>query len=65
MLHRPSETSQFQGAIVKLAQEHGLKAPLSAAVLEFMKQAEAAGVGPPGLSPESIIRRLPDYRSVD
>jgi 2-dehydropantoate 2-reductase len=59
MLQRPAETSQFQGAIIKLAQEHGLKAPLSEAVFELVKQAEAAGAGPPDLSPESIIRRLP------
>jgi 2-dehydropantoate 2-reductase len=56
---RPAETSQFQGAIARLAQKHGLKAPLSEAVLELVKEAEAAGDGPPGLRPEDILRRLP------
>jgi 2-dehydropantoate 2-reductase len=56
---RPAEISQFQGAIVKLAQKHGLKAPLSEAVLQLVKEAEAAGNGPPGLRPEDILCRLP------
>jgi 2-dehydropantoate 2-reductase len=56
---RPAETGQFQGAIVRLARKHGLKAPLSEAVLELVKEAEAAGNGPPGLRPEDILRRIP------
>jgi 2-dehydropantoate 2-reductase len=56
---RPAETGEFQGAILKLAQKHGLKAPLSQTVLALVKEAEAAGSGPPGLRPEGILRRLP------
>jgi 2-dehydropantoate 2-reductase len=56
---RPAETGEFQGAIVKLAQKHGLSAPLSETVLELVKEAEAAGGGPPGLRAEDILRRLP------
>jgi 2-dehydropantoate 2-reductase len=56
---RPAEISQFQGAIVELAQKHGLKAPLSEAVLDLVKEAEAAGNGPPGLRPRDILRRVP------
>jgi 2-dehydropantoate 2-reductase len=57
---RPAETGQFQGAIVRLARQHGLKAPLSEAVLDLVKEAEAAGGGSLGLRPEDIRRRLPD-----
>jgi 2-dehydropantoate 2-reductase len=56
---RPAEISQFQGAIVTLAQKHGLRAPLSETVLKLFEEAEAAGAGPPGLHPEDILRRLP------
>jgi 2-dehydropantoate 2-reductase len=56
---RPAETGQFQGAIVKLAHQCELKAPLSETVLDLIKEAEAAGSGSPALSPEDILRRLP------
>jgi 2-dehydropantoate 2-reductase len=60
MRGRPAETSQFQGAIVRLARQHGLKAPFSEAVLGLVKEAEAAGGGSPGLRPDDIRRRLPE-----
>jgi 2-dehydropantoate 2-reductase len=56
---RPVETNQFQGAIARLARKHGLKAPLSETVLKLVKEAEAAGDGPPGLRPEDILRQPP------
>jgi 2-dehydropantoate 2-reductase len=56
---RPTEVDQFQGAIVRLAREHGLKAPLSEAILHRVKEAEDAGAGPPGLTPEQIACALP------
>jgi 2-dehydropantoate 2-reductase len=59
MLGRPTEIGRFQGAIVRLAQEHGLKAPLSEAILRLVKEAEEARAGPPGLSPQDIARRMP------
>ncbi len=54
MQGRPTEVDRFQGAIVRLARAHGLKAPLSEAILSRVKQAEDAGAGPPRLSPEDI-----------
>jgi 2-dehydropantoate 2-reductase len=51
---RPTETDEFQGAIVRLAEEHGAKAPLSRLVLERIRAAEAAGKGSPRLSPDDF-----------
>ncbi|MGO8952708.1 MAG: 2-dehydropantoate 2-reductase [Rhodomicrobium sp.] len=59
MLGRPTEIDRFQGMIVRLAREHGLKAPISEAILRLVKDAEEAGAGPPGLSPQDIARRFP------
>lgn len=56
---RPTEVDRFQGTIVRLAREHGLKVPVSEAILQRIKDAEKAGSGPPGLSPEEIARALP------
>jgi hypothetical protein len=51
---RPTEVDHLQGAIVRLADRHGVEAPLSKRVLALVKQAEAAGAGPPSLTPEQI-----------
>ncbi|MGO8780059.1 MAG: hypothetical protein ACLQKK_14285 [Rhodomicrobium sp.] len=42
---------QFQGTILRLALVHGLKAPVSEAILRRVKQAEEVNAGPPSLSP--------------
>jgi 2-dehydropantoate 2-reductase len=54
---RATEINQFQGALVRLAQQHGLKAPVSETVLRLVKEAEAARAGPPGLSPAAISQQ--------
>jgi len=59
MAGRPTEVDRLQGAIVRLAREYGLKAPVSEAIFRRVKQAEEANAGPPGLSPKDIIRCLP------
>ncbi len=59
MMRRPTEVDQFQGAILRLAHRHGLKAPVSEAILRRVKQAEEANAGPPGLSADDISRCLP------
>jgi 2-dehydropantoate 2-reductase len=51
---RPTEVDYLQGAILRLAENYGTKAPLSARVLALVKQAEAAGAGPPKLTPRQI-----------
>jgi len=59
MMRRPTEVDQFQGAILRLARHHGLKAPVSEAIFRRVKQAEEANAGPPGLSADDIARCLP------
>jgi 2-dehydropantoate 2-reductase len=51
---RPTEVDEFQGAIVRLAERHGTKAPLSRLVLDRIRAAEVAGKGSPRLSPEDL-----------
>jgi 2-dehydropantoate 2-reductase len=54
---RRTETDEFQGAIVRLAEQAGMDAPLSRMVLEKIRAAEAAGKGSPQLTPDDL--RLP------
>jgi 2-dehydropantoate 2-reductase len=58
MRRRPTEVDHLQGAIVRLARDYGLKAPLSERILALVKEAEANAAGPPGISPRQICRRL-------
>ena len=51
---RHTEIDYLQGVITGIADRRGLKAPLSRRVVELIKQAEAAGSGSPGLTPEQI-----------
>ena len=51
---RPTEIDALQGAIIALADRHGRQAPLNARMRHLIKQAEAAGDGPPGLTPDQI-----------
>ena len=51
---RSTEVDYLQGAIVRLAERHGVEVPLSRSVLTLVRQAEAAGAGPPKLTPQQI-----------
>ncbi len=51
---RRTEIDYLQGVITGIAGRRGLKAPLSRRVVELVKQAEAAGKGSPGLTPEQV-----------
>jgi 2-dehydropantoate 2-reductase len=51
---RRTEIDYLQGVIVRLAERHGLRAPLSRRVVTLIKRAEAAGKRSPGLTPEQI-----------
>jgi len=55
---RPTEIDYIQGEIVRLAQKHGVEAPLSRRVMQLVKEAEIAGQGSPGLTPEQIAGTL-------
>lgn len=51
---RPTEIDYLQGEIVRLAEKHGIEAPLSRRVLQRVKDAEKAGKGSPALPPEAF-----------
>jgi 2-dehydropantoate 2-reductase len=51
---RPTEIDYIQGEIVRQAEKHGLKAPLNRRVMQLIKDAEKAGKGAPGLTPETV-----------
>lgn len=51
---RRTEIDHLQGTIIGLAVKHGIAAPLSGRIVTLIKQAEAAGKGPPGLTPARI-----------
>jgi 2-dehydropantoate 2-reductase len=51
---RPTEIDYIQGEIVRLAEWHGLLAPLKRRVMDAVKAAEAAANGSPGLTPAAL-----------
>jgi 2-dehydropantoate 2-reductase len=51
---RRTEIDYLQGAIIAIAERRGLQVPLSRRVVTLIKQAEAAGKGSPGLTPQQI-----------
>jgi 2-dehydropantoate 2-reductase len=51
---RRTEVDYLQGVITGIADRRGLKVPLSRRIVDLVKQAEAAGKGSPGLTPEQI-----------
>jgi len=51
---RLTEIDHLQGQIVRLADGHGIPAPLNRRVLQLVKEAEMAQKGPPALSPETV-----------
>ncbi|WP_299689443.1 2-dehydropantoate 2-reductase [uncultured Tateyamaria sp.] len=55
---RPTEIDALQGVILDLAARHGRQAPLNTRMRQLIKQAEAEGNGPPGLSPSDIAPRF-------
>jgi 2-dehydropantoate 2-reductase len=55
---RPTEIDYLQGAILKLGQKSGMRAPLTERIIALVKQAEAAGAGSPSLAPEQIERAV-------
>jgi 2-dehydropantoate 2-reductase len=51
---RRTEVDHFPGVIAEIAGRRGLKAPLSRRIVTLVRDAEAAGKGSPGLTPEQI-----------
>ncbi len=55
---RITEVDWINGEIVRLAAKHGGDAPLNRALIQLIREAEAAGQGSPGLSADVIAKRL-------
>ena len=51
---RLTEIDYLQGVITEIADRRGLRVPLSRRIVALIKDAEAAGKGSPGLTPEQI-----------
>jgi 2-dehydropantoate 2-reductase len=51
---RPTEIDDLQGEISRRAHARGAAAPTCRAVTTLIRQAEAAGEGPPRLTPERV-----------
>ena len=51
---RRTEIDYLQGVIIEIADRHGLRVPLCRRIVGLIGDAEAAGKGPPGLTPEQI-----------
>jgi 2-dehydropantoate 2-reductase len=54
-LGRMTEIDYLQGAVIALAKQHGLNAPLCQRVTDAVRQAELAKAGSPNLSPENLM----------
>ncbi len=51
---RPTEVDYLNGEIVRLAQAHGLPAPVNARIVQLVHEAESAA-GSPGLAPQQML----------
>ena len=51
---RPTEIDHLQGAILRLATKTGVRVPLTERIVRLVKEAEAARIGSPGLTPERV-----------
>lgn len=51
---RKTEIDYLQGAVIALAEQNNVDVPLMRRIVTLIKEAETAGLGPPGLSPQQI-----------
>ncbi|RUW40589.1 MULTISPECIES: 2-dehydropantoate 2-reductase [unclassified Mesorhizobium] len=51
---RPTEIDELQGAVIRLARQAGIPAPMNERVAALVRQAEAEKRGPPGLGPDAV-----------
>lgn len=54
---RKTEIDYLQGAVIALAERNDVDVPLMRRIVALVKEAEVAGNGPPGLSPQQIRGR--------
>lgn len=55
---RLTEVDVLNGEIVRLADEHGIAAPINRRIVELVHEAERAGSGSPRMSAETLLRSL-------
>jgi 2-dehydropantoate 2-reductase len=55
---RPTEVDYLNGEIARLAEEHGVEAPLNRSIVALVHEAETKRSGSPGMSAESLRRAL-------
>ncbi|MBR0974582.1 2-dehydropantoate 2-reductase [Bradyrhizobium japonicum] len=51
---RRTEIDYLQGAVIALAEQNNIDVPLMRRIVALIKEAEVAGKGPPGLTPQQI-----------
>ncbi|UFS90433.1 2-dehydropantoate 2-reductase [Bradyrhizobium daqingense] len=51
---RKTEIDYLQGAVIALAEQNNVDVPLMRRIVALIKEAEVAGMGPPGLTPQQI-----------
>jgi 2-dehydropantoate 2-reductase len=51
---RKTEIDYLQGAVIALAEQNNIAVPLMRRIVALIKEAEVAGNGPPGLTPQQI-----------
>jgi 2-dehydropantoate 2-reductase len=55
---RTTEIDYLNGEIVRLAEAHGMDAPLNRRIVALVREAEAKKKGSPGLGPDALLRAL-------
>ena len=55
---RMTEIDYLQGAILRLAEKHGVATPLTRRIIDLIKTAEKSGLGSPHLDPDDIVTGL-------
>jgi 2-dehydropantoate 2-reductase len=55
---RETEVELLNGEIVRLAKEHGVRAPLNERIVEMVRAAEKDAKGSPGLAPDAFWSAL-------
>ena len=55
---RMTEIDYLQGAILRLAEKHGVATPLTRRIIDLIKTAEKSGLGSPRLDPDDIVTGL-------
>ena len=55
---RATEIDYLQGAVLALAREHAVRAPVTEGIVRLVKQAEAARAGSPGLGADALERAI-------